>query len=162
MMKSVASKSNKPLRTKRSITLKRSQRFNRLSPLLGFLAVGLSSCIPVESVPVSEVVWADGDSGRVDGARFRLADVDAPELGSSAKCAHERELGRAAKSFVEAITSSGNVQMVDWGDVDRYDRKVVDLMVDGQSVIDLAIAEGHLEPWTHIDGRSVGPKPYWC
>lgn len=142
--------------------MERPQLFNRLAPLIVILAIGLTSCIPVETKPVSEVVWADGDSGRVDGARFRLADVDAPELRSSANCALERELGRAAKSFVKAMTSSRNVQMVDWGEVDRYDRKVIDLVVDGESLIDLAMAEGHLKPWTHLDGRSVGPKPDWC
>ena len=122
----------------------------------------LASCVQAETKPVTEIVWADGDSGRVDGIRFRLAEVDAPEMGRSAECAYERELGRAAKRYVESVTASGRVQLVDWGETDRFDRLVVDLIVDGKSVIDLGIANGHLEEWPHLNGRSIGPKPFWC
>lgn len=133
-----------------------------LSCSCAFGLFGLAGCVPAETIPVSEIAWSDGDSGRVDGVRFRLADVDAPEIGSSAQCDKERALGRAAKTFFESITANGDVKMVDWGEVDGYDRKVIDLLIGEDSLIDVGIANGHLQPWTHIDGSSIGPKPDWC
>ena len=45
---------------------------------------------------------------------------------------------------------------------DRYDRRVVELQVDGKNLSDILIARGYLKPWPHDRGRALGPKPDWC
>lgn len=120
----------------------------------------------VESV-INSVYWSDGDSGRLDDVKFRLANVDAPETGSlkqrgGAKCESEREIGYEAKAFLVALTKSGSVQVErDYG-YDRYQRLVVDLSVNGQDIGEAAITAGHLKAWPHRKGRAQAPKPDWC
>lgn len=48
--------------------------------LLLFGACGEVNFTPLEGAVL--VQWADGDSGEIDGVRFRLANVDAPEIGT--------------------------------------------------------------------------------
>ena len=115
----------------------------------------------------SIIYWSDGDSGRIDGVKFRLANVDAPETGSlkqrgGAKCELEREKGYDAKAYIFALTKSGKVKIeLDYG-YDRYQRLVVDLSVDGMDVGERAIAEGILKAWPHRNGRALSAKPDWC
>ena len=118
-------------------------------------------------VKVKKVYWSDGDSGRLDKVKFRLANVDAPETGSlkqrgGAKCELEREKGYNAKAYIVALTKSGKVKIErDYG-YDRYQRLVVDLSVDGVDVGERAIAEGVLRAWPHRNGRALSAKPDWC
>ena len=63
--------------------------------------------------PKSHIYWSDGDSGRIDGVKFRLANIDAPETGrigqrSGAKCPEEVELGKQAKAFVISLTNNAD------------------------------------------------------
>ena len=94
-----------------------------------------SGDVPSAGLPVAEqplragtvaktIYWSDGDSGRIDGMPFRLADIDAPETGGvgargGAKCESERELGFAAKAWVVELTRTsragqGQGQAVPW------------------------------------------------
>jgi len=115
------------------------------------------------------IEWSDGDSGRIDGAKFRLASVDAPEtspVGSryGAECESERILGLEAKTFVEDLTDSGNVRVSRQYGEDRYGRAVVELEVDGQDVAATGLDAGYLQSWPHdqASGRALAPKPRWC
>jgi len=116
---------------------------------------------------IQKIYWSDGDSGRLDGVKFRLANVDAPETGSlkqrgGAKCELEREKGYDAKAYLVDLTQSGQVTVVrDYG-YDRYKRLVVDLSVDGQDVGKRSMAEGVLKAWPHRNGRALSSKPDWC
>jgi endonuclease YncB( thermonuclease family) len=116
---------------------------------------------------INSVYWSDGDSGRIDGVKFRLANVDAPETGSlkqrgGAKCESEREIGYEAKAFLVALTKTGTVQVErDYG-YDRYKRLVVDLSVNGQDIGKTAVTAGHIKAWPHRKGRAQAPKPDWC
>ena len=75
---------------------------------LPFLFVVLAACAEPAvqmngSAAPDAIYWSDGDSGRIDGMKFRLADVDAPETGGvgargGAKCEFERALGYDAKA----------------------------------------------------------------
>jgi len=113
------------------------------------------------------IYWSDGDSGRLDGMKFRLANIDAPETGSmkqrgGAKCEAEREIGFEAKAFIVEFTRGKQIKITrDYGE-DRYDRLVVDLSADGVDVAQAAVAAGHLRPWPHEKGRAQAPKPDWC
>ena len=118
---------------------------------------------------ISQIYWSDGDSGRIDGVPFRLADIDAPETGGvgargGAKCEVERELGFAAKEAIVEMSrpSEHRVVVTRVQDADRYGRVVVDLSVEGEDLGDLGVASGHMGAWPHRKGRALGPKPDWC
>jgi|GEM_PF-1100185 len=121
---------------------------------------------------VTDLYWSDGDSGRANGLKFRLADIDAPETGGvgargGAECEAERELGFAAKAFVVELTRTGRagdavVVVTDTANVDRYGRQVLGLSVDGEPLDALGIEAGHYGAWPHRKGRAQSPKPDWC
>lgn len=117
---------------------------------------------------VSSIYWSDGDSGRIDGQAFRLANVDAPETGGvgaaigPAMCEAERGLGFDAKAFMVELTRDATLTVrADYG-LDRLDRRVVDLSADGVDVAEAGVSSGHLRPWPHDRGRALAQKPDWC
>ena len=92
----------------------------------------------------NEIYWSDGDSGRLDGVKFRLANVDAPETGGvgargGAKCEAERALGYEAKAFMVDFTRTAELQITQEYGTDRYDRLVVDLAVNGRDLGDAGV-----------------------
>ena len=134
-----------------------------------FITAGCAAPIAIEaeSQPASSVYWSDGDSGRIDGMKFRLANIDAPETGGigsigGAKCELERERGFEAKAFMVEATKGKVLQITHSYGPDRYDREVVDLSVDGQNLAEQAIEAGHIKPWPHKGRRALQPKPDWC
>lgn len=134
---------------------------------LAAVCVGAFVGAPAFAAEPSKIYWSDGDSGRLDGMKFRLANIDVPETGSmkqrgGAKCEAEREIGFEAKEFIVEFTRGKQIEITrDYGE-DRYDRLVVDLSADGVDVAQAAVAAGHLRSWPHKKGRAQAPKPDWC
>ena len=117
--------------------------------------------------PVDTIYWSDGDSGRINGMKFRLANVDAPETGGvgargGAKCEAERVLGYVAKEYMVELTRLVPLEITSSYGQDRYGREVIDLAVDGIDVAERAIEDGHLAPWPHKGRRALQKKPDWC
>jgi endonuclease YncB( thermonuclease family) len=114
-----------------------------------------------------EIYWSDGDSGRLDGVKFRLANVDAPESGSSgnpagAKCERARAKGYEAKTYMVELTCVGEVEIErDYGE-DRYGRLVADLIANGADPAAACVRSGYLKRWPFKDGQALAPKPDWC
>lgn len=89
----------------------------------------------------------DGDTVRLcDGTRVRLANIDAPELRGSMRCAPRRvaqlaasrnpswceyRLGEAARDALQAFLASGPVVVQPIGH-DRYGRTLARLSVNGR------------------------------
>ncbi|MEL6825833.1 MAG: thermonuclease family protein [Pseudomonadota bacterium] len=115
----------------------------------------------------SSIYWSDGDSGRIDGMKFRLANVDAPETGGvgargGAKCEFERELGYDAKEFMVELTRSADLVITSSSGQDRYEREVITLSANGQDVAEAGKAAGHLGDWPHKGRKALSKKPDWC
>ncbi len=131
------------------------------------LAEDSTSAKDPSSLSFKSIYWSDGDSGRLDGLKFRLANIDAPETGSlkqrgGAKCEAEREIGYEAKAFLVEFTRGKEIKIVrDYGE-DRYDRLVVDLTANDVDVAKAGIDAGQLLAWPHKKGRALAPKPDWC
>lgn len=133
------------------------------------MSLGLAGCDLVQPAPERPVIairWADGDSGEIDGRRFRLADVDAPETGPvesehGARCEGERQLGVQAKSFMQEQTRTGMLAYRELEE-DRYGRMIIELTVDGADLIRLGLDAGYLQSWPHFNGRALSSKPDWC
>ncbi len=135
------------------------------------IACAVSACSspddPVKFGRISNIDWSDGDSGYIDGVRFRLADVDAPETSNvdntnGALCALEQQRGFDAKSYIQKLTRGGKVEVVEIRGEDRYGRVVLSLSVNGLDLSDLGIASGHLKVWPHFNGVAESAKPDWC
>lgn len=133
--------------------------------LLGLVALAATACTPA-SQPASKIHWADGDSGTIDGQRFRLADVDAPESGpvgseTGAQCEAERQHAKHARNFMQGLTRGAELKVRIY-ETDRYGRIVVGLDAGDANVGEAGKAAGHLKAWPHSNGRPLGPKPNWC
>ena len=106
------------------------------------------------------VNWVDGDSGTLDGRSFRLFGVDAPEGSATrAKCASELRQADAARDAVRELTSRSAVTVTATHGIDKYDRELVSLGIDGRDVASSLIASGHLKRWNYERGDR---KPNWC
>lgn len=131
-----------------------------------FCLAGCDLVQPAPERPGSAIRWADGDSGEIDGRRFRLADVNAPETGPvgaehGAQCEGERQLGVQAKSFMQEQTRTGTLAYRELEE-DRYGRMVIELIVEGADLIRLGLDSGYLQSWPHFNGRALSSKPDWC
>lgn len=114
-----------------------------------FLLVLLSA-----SRPAAWVI--DGDTIDVRGERVRVANLDAPDVGSHAKCALEERRGQAAKAYaIRLVRGAGEVGLADRQGVDRYGRSLARVTLDRADFAALMIDAGHGRPWR---GRSSN----WC
>lgn len=131
---------------------------------------------PVEPPPTIEwqirsIDWDDADSGDIDGVRFRLYRIDAPETGGvgaavgAAKCEAERTLGAAAREWIVGLTrdpSTLRVTGIYGADRMEEPRLLIELSANGVDVGRAGIEAGHLRPWPHEGSRQLEPKPDWC
>ena len=121
-------------------------------------------CAACSADDLSNVYWSDGDSGRIDGEKFRLHGVDAPETGGvgaygGAKCEEERELGFDVKAEVVEFTRGRAIEVARRYGPDRHRREVVDLSIEGSDLGDILVSRGLLKPWDYDGGK---PKPSFC
>lgn len=145
------------------------RRLNKTFMGFAFIATMAGSILTPYSFAADapKIYWSDGDSGRLNAMKFRLANIDAPETGSlkqrgGARCEAEREIGYEAKAFLVEFTRGKEVKIVqDYGE-DRYNRLVVVMTANGVDVAKAAVEAGHLRPWPHNKGRAQAPKPDWC
>jgi endonuclease YncB( thermonuclease family) len=107
-----------------------------------------------------KVRWVDGDSGEIDGRRFRLYGVDAPEGSvSRAQCTKERSKAKSSANAARNLTSNQRVRVSHSYGQDYYGRELVSLSAGGIDVAKSLIAGGHLKSWNYDAGE---PKPQWC
>ncbi len=87
----------------------------------------------------------DGDTAGLDldlgfyqwrlGRTYRLARIDAPEL--------RNEGGSAARDALAVLLSGARTILASTARADSFDRWIVELYADGQSVSDALVAGGH-------------------
>lgn len=98
----------------------------------------------------------DGDTIRYQGAKIRLQDIDAPEIGNP-KCASEAALEKQATQRLLELMNAGPIDVVHTGgrDRDKYGRKLRIIERNGRSIADVLVAEDLARPWD-------GGKRSWC
>ena len=98
----------------------------------------------------------DGDTLWIDGAKIRIADIDAPEI-SEPKCATELALGNRATDRLIELVNQGSFKLHAWPgrEEDKYGRKLRVLIRDGRSLGDILVSEGLARTWT-------GRRQPWC
>lgn len=111
---------------------------------------GMSTCFG----PVRVTCLVDGDTGWEMGRKWRLGDIDAPEL-SKPRCPEELERARAAQDRLTELMRDG--YRIHWRDRDdRYGRTLVDVqLADGRWAAEVLMDEGLARPWT-------GRRKPWC
>lgn len=137
-----------------------------------FAALSLLFLSPLPSHAAQGVACAsltviDGDTIKCDGQNMRLlgggvpfkSGVDAPEMGSRAKCQAERLLALQAKARLKELMLVGVPRIVDSGARDRTSsrRPLVDIyLADGREVGQILMSEGLARPW------SPKKRINWC
>jgi len=103
-----------------------------------------------ESKRVTCVV--DGDTFWHNRIKYRLADVDAPEV-SSPRCEAEAELGQVATNRLAELLNAGSFKLQAVGK-DRYGRTLATVTRAGRSVGSRLIGDGLARRW--------GDRRGWC
>lgn len=98
----------------------------------------------------------DGDTGWQEGRKWRLLDIDAPELGArDASCRAETAIGKRSRDRLRDLMAPG-YQILDSGKRDRSKRLLVRVqLADGRDAGAVLIAEGLAQPWPNKGNR-------WC
>ena len=97
----------------------------------------------------------DGDTFYLNGAKVRIADIDAPETHDY-HCRSELELGERAARELQALLNSGAVTMTSIDrDRDVYGRLLRNVRVNGQDVGKTLISAGFARAY------ASGRRP-WC
>ena len=97
----------------------------------------------------------DGDTFWLDGTKYRIADINTPEV-SSPQCGREAEMGRRATERLAELLNAGpfTLSSID-RDEDQYGRKLRIVSRDGQSLGQRLVAEGLAHEWQ-------GYRQGWC
>jgi endonuclease YncB( thermonuclease family) len=109
-------------------------------------------------VRVSEPAMINGDTVQdgVTGALYRIANIDAPEIGVGAPCFHARQKGEAARrSAIRAIGAAHEVCVRATRRIDGQGRRIAFVYVDGADLGEGLIAQGLAAPWK-------GYREHWC
>ncbi|MGV3490219.1 MAG: thermonuclease family protein [Devosia sp.] len=97
----------------------------------------------------------DGDTFWLEGVKYRVADIDTPEV-SQPGCAAERALGRRATQRFAELLNAGPFELGGYErDEDRYGRKLRIVRRGGESIGMMLVAEGLAHVWG-------GPQREWC
>jgi endonuclease YncB( thermonuclease family) len=90
------------------------------------------------------------------GDRYRLVNIDTPETGGRAACVAERRLGdRATNQARTLITGADSLEVRRTGRIDRYNRIIAFIEVNGRDLGELLIEDGLARPWR-------GRREPWC
>lgn len=126
---------------------------------LTLLSLSQSPTQAAQGIPCASLIVIDGDTIKCDGQNMRLlgggvpfkSGVDAPEMGSRAKCEAERLLALKAKARLKELLLSGVPRIEDSGARDRTSsrRPLVDIyLADGREVGQVLMSEGLTRPWS--------------
>jgi endonuclease YncB( thermonuclease family) len=97
----------------------------------------------------------DGDTFYLNGAKVRIADIDAPETHDY-RCRSELDLGERAARELQALLNSGAVTMTSIDrDRDVYGRLLRNVQVNGRDVGEALIAAG-------VARAFAGGRRSWC
>jgi endonuclease YncB( thermonuclease family) len=99
----------------------------------------------------------DGDTVKIGGISWRLQGYDTPET-YYAKCRAERQAGElATRELAALIRKAKTFRLVPDGGLDRYQRRLGRLYIDGRDVADIMVQRGLARRY---NGR--GRRQGWC
>ncbi len=135
----------------------RPERFEVLPPTIFSPPVGdphqaeFTFCVG----PVRANCVVDGDTFWFEGAKIRIADIDAPEISEPGR-SDERQAGEdARRRLLELLNAGAFALRSGWRDEDRYGRKLRVVSRDRRSLGEMLVKEGLARNWD-------GPRHSWC
>jgi micrococcal nuclease len=123
----------------------------------GLTALLLAAALPAAAMdfcsgPKRVTCVVDGDTFWLNGEKVRIMDIDAPEMGGA--CLDERQKSAAAAARLAELLSSGDIELQRQGK-DFHKRTLAIVLVGGQNVGSVLIAENLARPWK-------GKRENWC
>ena len=101
-------------------------------------------------------VAIDGDTLRDGAVIYRLENIDAPESIRGAKCPEEAALAdQATREAWRLLLSAKRVEARPSGRIDKYNRVIARIFLDGEDLGEALIAKGLAKPWR-------GRHAKWC
>ncbi|AKQ42529.2 nuclease [Aurantiacibacter atlanticus] len=94
----------------------------------------------------------DGDTFWLDRVKYRIADIDAPEV-SNPQCRAEAEAASRATARLLALLNAGPSELHTQG-LDRYGRSLTTVSRNGRSLGAVLVQEGYARQW--------GDRRGWC
>jgi endonuclease YncB( thermonuclease family) len=124
-----------------------------------FTAIALTAMLAATAAgaQTGAVEIVDGDTVKVGGISWRLQGYDTPEI-YYARCNAERQAGElATRELAALIRKAKTVRLVPAGRLDRYQRRLGRLYIDGRDVADIMVQRGLARRY---NGR--GPRQGSC
>lgn len=118
-------------------------------------------------IPVPDLVGVvpqvvDGDTLKIAGQRLRFVGIDAPETYKP-RCDHELEKGKEATARLKSMMrDADDVEFVDTGDIDKYDRPLIHLKLDGRDAGQMLMEEGLALEWKPGRQAWLERRRHWC
>ena len=111
------------------------------------------------AVPLlAEVRLVDGDTLDVDGVRYRLAGIDAPEAGQKCtRASGSYNCGAAAMDKLDQLTHGAQV-VCTAGEDDGRGRIIARCLADGMDIGARMVASGHAWAFTRYSDRYAGEE----
>lgn len=104
----------------------------------------------------------DGDTIKLDGQRMRFLEIDTPETYKP-KCDNELRQGKAATARLKAmIAQADDVEIQRSGKIDKYERPLIHLSIDGHDAGQLLVDEGLALPWRPGRQAWLERRQHWC
>jgi micrococcal nuclease len=132
-------------------------KFSALAALAAFLTLATGPAFAIDKCGSGprETCVVDGDTIWLQGEKIRMQGYDTPEP-TTGICGGdmERQLAQQASNRLIALLNGGDVTIQRFG-LDRYDRTLATIRVDGVDVGETLIAEGLARSWPD------GPE-FWC
>ena len=133
-----------------------------LLAVLVAVAMTVQAQVPGPDLANAVLQVVDGDTLKIAGRRLRLEAVDTPETFRP-RCDNELRKGQEATARLKELMAAANeVWIDDTGEVDKYDRPLIHLMLDGRDAGDILVQEGFALEW--LPGRQawLDRRFHWC
>lgn len=108
-----------------------------------------------DTIVGADIRVIDGDTVALGEERIRILNIDTPESGGRAECPYERRLAAEAAERARELFRQAETVEVQRDGVDRYERTLARVRLDGRDFGQVTVSENLAVPW-------AGRQHDWC